>query len=134
MTQTDTAFKASVSEQVKFTYNHFELWLPLSSTRIHVFSYLVFAQEELQLQTEEPQPLNLCRSLRPSLHRLHLGKTGNFEMLRCDFQNNSSILWAFCSDELPGTSSISRLRSSLNTSTSSSARSTSVSSRLTADL
>lgn len=46
----------------------------------------------------------------------------------------SSILWSFCSDELPGTSSISRLRSSLNTSTSSSARSTSVSSRFTADL
>lgn len=132
--QTHTAFKASVSEQVMFSYNNFELWLPLSSTRIHVFSYLVFPQEELQLQTEEPQPLHLCRSLRPSLHRLHLGKTGKFEMLRCDFQNNSSILWSFCSDELPGTSLISRLRSSLNTSTSSSARSTSVSSRFTADL
>lgn len=90
--QTHTAFKASVSEQVEFSYNSFELRLPLSSSRIHVFSYLVFPQEELQLQTEEPQPLHLCRSLRPSLHRLHLGKTGKFEMLRCDFQHPLVIL------------------------------------------
>lgn len=88
--ETHTAFKASVSEQVKFSCNNFELWSPLISIRIHVFSYLVFLKEEFQFQTEEPRPLNLCRSLRPSLHWLHFGKTERFEMLRCDFQNNSS--------------------------------------------
>lgn len=119
-----TAFKASVSIQDKF-------WCKtLLFPSTFLIAYLVWLYKEFQHQTEEQQPLCLCRSLRSSLHRWHLDETERFKIFAY-VQNVSRTFWSFRHNRLYGTLSISCVRSPLNTLTSPSVCPTSVSNSFT---